>query len=62
MIIDFSDNEKKMLSGLGSKLAAKHGCTKKYVCDIINGKSKFTTELSIMIYKDLRWLIEFFEN
>lgn len=62
MIIDFNDIEKKTLFGLSSKLATKHNCSKKYVCDIINGNSKFNTELSLLIYADLRELLIFFNK
>jgi hypothetical protein len=58
MSASFSDNEKKILYGQSSKLAAKHGCSPQYVIMIINGERAVNFPLAKSIYTDLLALIE----
>lgn len=58
MIASFSDNEKTLLYGQSSKLAAKHGCSSKYVKMIINGERNINFPLAKKIYADLKSLVE----
>ncbi|MFK5982930.1 MAG: hypothetical protein QM499_08460 [Flavobacteriaceae bacterium] len=58
MTASFSDSEKKLLYGQSPKLAAKHGCSSKYVKMIINGERKINFPTAKKIHADLLALIE----
>lgn len=58
MAASFSDDEKTILYGQSSKLAAKHGCSSKYVHMIIIGQREINFPLAKKIHADLLALIE----
>jgi hypothetical protein len=58
MVASFSEDEKTILLGQSPKIAAKHGCSQKYVRFIINGERNVNFPLAKKIHADLRALIE----
>ena len=58
MVASFSEVEKTILNGQSPKIAAKHGCSSKYVKMIINGDREINFPLAKKIHADLLALIE----
>jgi hypothetical protein len=58
MVASFSEDEKTILNGQSPKIAAKHGCSSKYVKMIINGERNVNFPLAKKIHADLEALIE----
>ncbi len=58
MAASFSEDEKTLLYGQSSKLAAKHGCSSLYVRLIVSGKREINFPLAKKIHADLLALIE----
>lgn len=58
MTASFSDDEKKLLSGQSTKIAAKHGCSPQYVILIIKGQREINFPLAQRIHADLLALID----
>ncbi len=57
----FTENDKKVLRCIPSKLAIKYGCTSKHVSYVLNNKSSLNTTLAQNLNKDLIFLLDFFK-
>ena len=59
MKTEFTESEKTILKGHLSAVARKHGATRVYVRDIMNGERNVKSDLSMKIFYDLKKMAGF---